>query len=273
MLQRVKAEIGEFGGFGVAEDAADAAVIVEVIVVDVNHGFIRSRSSPSTALSSAPAQISRRRGERSLRITVAPLYSMRNSPRVTVPITRAPNFHCAATSCTRASEAFGENGDDGARAAFAEEGDSAGCLALVGCERDLRCESIAREAGFGERDGEAAVADVVRGVSMAFRWRAPPGIRSGAFRRRDRWPEARPRRFRESCARIRRRKIRVIAVAWQLAGSPCLRGALRPSSSRITSPSSRKAMRRARSGVFDQAEHAEDRRGIDRTCRAYRCRN
>ena len=34
MLQRVEAEIGELGGFGMAEDAEDAAVIVEMIVVE-----------------------------------------------------------------------------------------------------------------------------------------------------------------------------------------------------------------------------------------------
>jgi hypothetical protein len=36
MLQRVKAEIDEFCGFGVAEDADDAAVVVEVVVENVN---------------------------------------------------------------------------------------------------------------------------------------------------------------------------------------------------------------------------------------------
>ena len=37
MLQGVEAQIGELGGFGVAEDAADTAVIVKVIVVEMNH--------------------------------------------------------------------------------------------------------------------------------------------------------------------------------------------------------------------------------------------
>ena len=39
MLQGIEAEIGELGGFGMAEDAADTTVIVEVIVFDdANHG-------------------------------------------------------------------------------------------------------------------------------------------------------------------------------------------------------------------------------------------
>ena len=34
MLQRVEAEVGHFRGFGMAEDAEHAAMIVEVIVAD-----------------------------------------------------------------------------------------------------------------------------------------------------------------------------------------------------------------------------------------------
>jgi hypothetical protein len=36
MLQRVKAQIGEFGGFGMAEDSAHAAVVVKTVVFDLN---------------------------------------------------------------------------------------------------------------------------------------------------------------------------------------------------------------------------------------------
>ena len=71
MLQGVEAEIGELGGFGVAEDAADTAVIVKLIVVEMNHGCSDARS-PRTARSMAPAQIARSEAEES-RTTVAPL--------------------------------------------------------------------------------------------------------------------------------------------------------------------------------------------------------
>ena len=35
MLQRVEAEVGELRGFGVAENAGDAAMIVKVVVVRI----------------------------------------------------------------------------------------------------------------------------------------------------------------------------------------------------------------------------------------------
>ena len=44
MLQGVESQIGELGGFGMAEDAADTAVIVKVIVVEMSHGCLDARS-------------------------------------------------------------------------------------------------------------------------------------------------------------------------------------------------------------------------------------
>ena len=56
MLQRVESEIGELGRFGMAKDAENAAVIVEMIVVeDVNFGnhalssAVAERSAPHAA--------------------------------------------------------------------------------------------------------------------------------------------------------------------------------------------------------------------------------
>ena len=47
MLQRVEAEIGELGGFGMAEDAEHAAVIVKMIVFDLDQvcSMMRSRDA------------------------------------------------------------------------------------------------------------------------------------------------------------------------------------------------------------------------------------
>ena len=102
MLQRVKAEIGEFGGFRVAKYAENAAVIVEVIVVEtVNFG----NHALSSALPSDSLQILLKRSRRSASITGAPLYWMRNSPRVTVPIRMALDTILCRNSVTRASEA------------------------------------------------------------------------------------------------------------------------------------------------------------------------
>ena len=64
MLQGVKAEVGQLGGFGMAEDAADAAVIVEVIVVDLNHGCSACARSPRRSRSMAPVQIVSEEGRR-----------------------------------------------------------------------------------------------------------------------------------------------------------------------------------------------------------------
>src|SRR6185295_11552410 len=57
MLQRVESEIGEFGGFGMAEYTADTTMVVEAVVFDVNHDFSGTR--PRTARSIAPAQMAR----------------------------------------------------------------------------------------------------------------------------------------------------------------------------------------------------------------------
>ena len=54
MLQRVEAEIGELGGFGMAEDAADTAVIVKVIVVDLDHDLLTMRSPNGCSMALAP---------------------------------------------------------------------------------------------------------------------------------------------------------------------------------------------------------------------------
>src|ERR1700675_449815 len=85
MLQRVEAEIRHLRRFGMAEDSEDAAFIVEMIVLELDgpsdHAF-------SIAFGSASLQM-RRKDSTSPRITAAPLYWMRNSPRVTLPISIA----------------------------------------------------------------------------------------------------------------------------------------------------------------------------------------
>ena len=55
MLQRIQAQVGELGRFRMAKNAADATMIVEMIVFQMNHYF--SAALPSRARSIAPAQI------------------------------------------------------------------------------------------------------------------------------------------------------------------------------------------------------------------------
>src|SRR5713101_1898083 len=103
MLQRVKAQIRELGGFGMAVDAAHAAMVVKTVVFDLNyaaHSALR-KSFPRRRRSSAPAQASVREGTSAL-TTARPFISMRKSPRTTRPTSRAATPYCAATESARA---------------------------------------------------------------------------------------------------------------------------------------------------------------------------
>src|SRR5579864_6881389 len=100
MLKRVKTEIGELRSFFVAEDTEDTALVVEVVVVEMEwavHSF-------PIACSSAVAQIWRSEST-AVRIPDSPFSWMQNSPRVTLPIWCASTLYCAAIASTRASEA------------------------------------------------------------------------------------------------------------------------------------------------------------------------
>src|SRR6266852_8007603 len=99
MLQRVKTQIHEVRGFGVAEDAEDTTFVVEVIVGEgefLAHFLVSVRSSE---LAQASRSVSTE-----LSTTARPLYSMRKaSPRVTWPISRAATLYCLAVLRTAAS--------------------------------------------------------------------------------------------------------------------------------------------------------------------------
>ena len=72
VLQGVEPQIGELGGFGMAEDAADTAVIVEVIVVEMGHDCLGCVLAENCAARWRRSRSSRSAAEWS-RITVAPL--------------------------------------------------------------------------------------------------------------------------------------------------------------------------------------------------------
>src|ERR1700745_3989650 len=99
MLQRVEAEIGEVGGFGMAENAEDTTLVVEMIVGEgelLIHFVVNVRSSEWAQAS--------RRISMVLSITARPLYWMRNEPfRMTWPISRAATLYCLAVLRTAAS--------------------------------------------------------------------------------------------------------------------------------------------------------------------------
>src|SRR4029077_14419079 len=126
MLQSIQAQIGELGGFRVAEDASDTAVIMEPIVVAIVHRCFDA-CSPRTACSIAPLQISRSEAEWS-RTTVAPLRESWNCPRVTRPITNAVILYCAEMVSKRASDACDK--DTTARAPVSEKSASSAGSAL-----------------------------------------------------------------------------------------------------------------------------------------------
>src|SRR5260370_3722365 len=103
MLQRVKAQISELGGFGMAEDAAHAAVVVKTVVFDLNyaaHSAFR-KSFPRRRRSSAPAQASVREGTSAL-TTARPFSSLRKSLRTTRPNSGAATPYLAASDIDRA---------------------------------------------------------------------------------------------------------------------------------------------------------------------------
>src|SRR5713226_471413 len=99
MLQGVKTEIGEVCGFGMAEDAKDTTLVVEMIVGEgefLTHFEVSVRSSEWAQASRSAAM--------ELSITARPLCSMRNEPsRVTWPSSRAATLYCLAVWRTAAS--------------------------------------------------------------------------------------------------------------------------------------------------------------------------
>src|SRR6267143_6254293 len=99
MLKSIEAEVGEVGGFGMAEDAEDTTLVVEMIVGEgelLTHLVVRVRSSEwAQASRSVSTELS---------ITARPLCSMRNEPsRVTWPSSCAVTLYCLAVSRTAAS--------------------------------------------------------------------------------------------------------------------------------------------------------------------------
>src|SRR5487761_1585041 len=97
MLQRVEAKIGELRSLFVAENAEDAALVVKVIVVEMEsvvHAFLSACSSAVAQIWRSESTVARIRGW--------PFSWMQNSPRVTVPIGCASTLHCAAIWSTRA---------------------------------------------------------------------------------------------------------------------------------------------------------------------------
>src|SRR3981189_270718 len=98
MLESVEAEIDEFCGFGVAEDADDAAVVVKTIVLIckfLGHRVtnVRSRELAQTS----------RRTSRGKSMATCPSSSMRSAAsRVTLPSSLAPTLYCLAVARTAA---------------------------------------------------------------------------------------------------------------------------------------------------------------------------
>src|SRR2546430_11231552 len=100
MLQGVKTEIGKVRRFGVAEDTAHTALVMEMIIGEgesLTH-FVVSVGSSEWAQASRSVSTE-------LLITACPLCSMRKaSSRVTWPMGCAATPYCLAVSRTRASE-------------------------------------------------------------------------------------------------------------------------------------------------------------------------
>src|SRR6266436_3963159 len=99
MLKSIEAEVGEVGGFGMAEDAEDTTLVVEMIVGEgelLTHLVVRVRSSEWAQASRSVST--------GLSITARPLCSMRNEPsRVTWPSSCAATLYCLAVLRTWAS--------------------------------------------------------------------------------------------------------------------------------------------------------------------------
>src|ERR1700677_1664115 len=101
MLQRVQSQVSHFRGFGVAQNAKHAAVIVKVVVFygvrfaahSISIAFCRESLQGCWKDSTEPC------------ITGEPLYWMRNSLRTTVPMGCTDTLYCAAICLMRASEA------------------------------------------------------------------------------------------------------------------------------------------------------------------------
>src|ERR1700760_3505404 len=103
MLQRVEAQVGHLGGFRMIEDAEDAALIVEMIVVD-EVSFGGHAHGVSTAFCSDSDQGLRKDASEPC-ITVAPRYWMPKSAATTEPISSVRTPHSEAMDFTRASAA------------------------------------------------------------------------------------------------------------------------------------------------------------------------
>ena len=237
MLQRVEAEIGQLRGLGMAENAEDAAVIVEVIVRR-GCGFRSSLRSRCAFRAIAPRRW--RNESTSPVITGSPLYWMRNSPRVTVPISLRLDIvlcrNCSQRGQAKRAQAIPPRARRVRRKARLPP-------ALVACRASTSAErpSLA-EAAFRERHGQAAVAHIVRGEN-AF----SPGELHQAFDQPlFRGQVHRRRRARDdSMNRLRvlgRGKLRVPRQlsSYRVRTRSGLRRLARPSSSTIKSPSLRK---------------------------------
>src|SRR5579864_1779217 len=180
MLKGVKTKIGELGGLFIAENAEDAALVVEVVVVELEWAVHQFPSACSSAL----AQIWR--SESTLaRIPGWPFNWMQNSPRVTLPIWRASTLYCAAIASTRASE--GGEADTRARAPV-----SANSVNSAAC-RDFSETSAEKPLGLAKQDSARVTA-------------RPPSLMS--------WADAMAR----SAARATRQSMRFFSAPRSIAG-------------------------------------------------------
>ena len=141
------------------------------------HSALRARSPQNGAFDGAGPDRQRER-RTSARITVAPLYSMLELAARDAADSRAATPYCAASGA-RGQVSFRANGYHGARAAFAEERELR--RARRSSSATSRGKALAGEAGFRERHGQAAVAEVVRRGEHAFARRAPPGFDQARF--------------------------------------------------------------------------------------------
>src|SRR5580693_4286906 len=99
MLERIKAQIGEIGGFGMAEYAEHTTLVVKMIVGKSELVCHFAANVFSSELAQTLRRVSR--GEST---TALPLYSMRSAlPRCTLPVSRAPTLYCLAVARTAAS--------------------------------------------------------------------------------------------------------------------------------------------------------------------------
>ena len=174
MLQRVEPEIGQLGGFGVAVDGDDAAFFVELIET---RRALRARTEPRD-LSDIGFQ--------------GPLVS--GSERRDFPTAQRdaalPDLD-AFLNCNADDRTFDRVFLGDGRDAFGLRGrnqDAGGRFvehqhfgAEVAREIDLRADLGGAEAALGERDGEAAIAEVVRGFGEAVVDHAADGVLHALF--------------------------------------------------------------------------------------------